>query len=432
MSICRKAVLFAFSLFMMALVATAHPDAAQASQPPWGEAGISRGEDLSIQLVTFEPGDDIPSWFGHTALVVEDTRLRTSRLYNYGMFSFDSAMLAKFAMGRLEFWVGDSHVKRTYDFYASMNRGVRIQELNISPEKRVEIARFLANNVLPENRDYLYHHYDDNCATRIRDVIDLATDGQFAKAAEAPARFTLREHTRRHARHNPLMDALLMFLMNNEIDQPITNREEMFLPAELEMSVDKFEYTDAAGNRIPLVANRTVYATSTRAPIPEEPSLLWPFALALGLLAGGIAATLGHFQKRRLLGLYTALIGLFPGIPGLVLALMGTFTDHSVTYWNQNVLLANPLTFLMLPLGLMYAFGSERATRWLPNLWLLLAATSLLALLLFGVGQFVPVLYQDTSIPLSFLLPLNLGFAAAFGEKYVSRERHACPPIPIQ
>lgn len=385
----------------------------QRSQPPWGN-GVSRGEDLSIQLVTFEPGDDIPSWFGHTALVVEDTRLNTSRLYNYGMFSFDSTMLAKFAMGRLEFWVGESSVKRTYDFYASLNRGVTIQELNIRPEKRAEIARFLADNVLPENRDYLYHHYDDNCATRIRDVIDLATDGQFATAAKAPARFTLREHTRRHARHNPPMDILLMFMMNNEIDKPITNSEEMFLPAELEMSVDKFEYTDPDGNRIPLVKKRTTYATSTRAPIPAAPSLLWPFTLLTGLATGAIAIALGHYKKRRLLGLLTAAVGLIAGGPGLALALMGTFTNHSVTFWNQNILLANPLTFLMLPLGLMYVFGSKRAARWIPQLWQILTLTSLLALVLFGLGQFIPIFYQDTSLPLTLLLPLNIGFAVAY------------------
>ncbi len=400
---------------MVALTTIASPTTgfAQYSNPPWGN-GVSRGEDLTVSLVTFEPGDDIPSWFGHTALVVEDTRLNTGRLYNYGMFSFDSAMLAKFAMGRLEFWVGESSVKRTYDFYASMNRGVTIQELNISPEKRTEIALFLANNVLPENRDYLYHHYDDNCATRIRDVIDLATDGQFAKAAQRPARFTLREHTRRHARHNPPMDFLLMFWMNSEIDQPITNSEEMFLPAELAMSIDNFEYKDADGNLVPLVKNRTVYATSTRAPIPDEPGLLWPFTLLFGLAAAGIAIALARARKRRLLGLHTALIGLVFGIPGMILAFFGLFTDHSVTFWNQNIFLANPLTFAMLPLGLMYAFGSKRAARWIPQLWQILTLTSLISLLLFGLGHFIPTLNQDTTLALSLLVPLNIGFAVAY------------------
>ena len=41
------------------------------AKPAWAD-GQSRGEDLHIFLVTFGVGDDIASWFGHTALMVRD------------------------------------------------------------------------------------------------------------------------------------------------------------------------------------------------------------------------------------------------------------------------------------------------------------------------------------------------------------------------
>ena len=78
---------------------------------PWAD-GRSAPEDLEVSLVTFGPGDDIPSWFGHSALVVEDRRRGEARLYNYGMFDFDK--FARFALGRLEFWVGEASVGGTY------------------------------------------------------------------------------------------------------------------------------------------------------------------------------------------------------------------------------------------------------------------------------------------------------------------------------
>ncbi|MBL8956489.1 MAG: DUF4105 domain-containing protein, partial [Myxococcaceae bacterium] len=133
---------------------------------PWAPGGASRPEDLVISVATFGPGDDLPSWWGHTALVVEDRRLNHARLYNYGMFDFSTGFVHKFVQGRLEFWVGEASVIGTYEMYKSLDRDVRIQYLDLTPEQAQIAAQALANNVLPENREYLYHHYNDNCSTR--------------------------------------------------------------------------------------------------------------------------------------------------------------------------------------------------------------------------------------------------------------------------
>src|SRR3954454_20822375 len=79
---------------------------------PWAPGGVSQPEDLVISVVTFGPGDDLPSWWGHTALVVEDLRLGQGRLYNYGMFGFSTGFVHKFVQGRLEFWVGEDSINR--------------------------------------------------------------------------------------------------------------------------------------------------------------------------------------------------------------------------------------------------------------------------------------------------------------------------------
>lgn len=383
------------------------------SADPWQEGGPSRGEDLSIRLLTFSPGDDIASWFGHTALHVRDSRLNVDRVYNYGMFSFGSDMLPKFLMGRLEFWVGRASYERTIKLYESLDRSIRVQELNILPEKRLEIARFLAWNVRPENRHYLYDHYNDNCATRIRDVIDRATDGQFAKANDVEGRYTFREHTRRHTQRNPYIDVLLTYWMNSKIDRPIKQWDEMFLPTELERQVDALRFVDSSGQEVPLVVEKeTLYASPTRAPAPESPSVFWPWALAFGLAFGGVAYAMSFQWRRRperrrwriLLGIHTLVAGLLFGVPGLILVLFH-LTEHTITHFNLNGLVANPLTFAALPLGIAIAFGSRRALRWMAWAWCILAVTSVLALVLM---PFVP---QDILIPTALLLPVNLLFA---------------------
>ena len=92
----------------------------------------------------------------------------------------------------------------------------------------------LAWNALEENKYYLFDYYRDNCATRVRNLIDNATDGALHAATHTPASFTWREHTERLAADDPFVFFGLDLAMGGFIDQPITFWEEMFLPAKLE------------------------------------------------------------------------------------------------------------------------------------------------------------------------------------------------------
>ncbi len=407
----RSASLIACLLGLLLVAAPAHA----ASRPPWG-TGESRGEDLIISLVTFSPGDDVASWWGHGSLVVEDQRLGAARLYNYGMFSFDSTMLARYAMGRLEFWVGEASPSATYRLYRALDRDVRILELNLTPEQRLEIARLLADNVLPENRYYLYQHYDDNCVTRLRDMIDRAVGGQLKQADSVPARMTLRDLTRRYTAVSPPMSVLLDFLMNDEIDRPITRWEEAFLPDELERQVASLQVARPDGQKVPLVAKSWDFYKSNRTPPPEEPPRYGPWMLLMGLAVGASALGLAYWGRRGgrlprvLLGLEHVVLGLVLGIPGTALLIMWTVTEHTVTYRNENLFLANPLTLLVLPLGIALIFGSAKARAGLRVIWLALSALGVLGLVL----KVIPVFNQDNWRLIALILPISLGFAGAF------------------
>ncbi len=409
----RLAPLLTCLLGLLLLAAT--PARAQ-DLPPWG-TGESKGEDLSIYLVTFGPGDDVASWWGHGSLVVEDRRLQRSRLYNYGMFSFDERMLARYAMGRLEFWVDDASPSATFRFYRSLDRDVRLQELNLSSAQKVEMGRLLAENVLPENRNYLYQHYDDNCVTRLRDGIDKVLGGQLHQAMSGPGRMTLREHTRRYTSVGPGMSLLLDFLMNDEIDRPVSRWQEAFLPDELERQVAEMQMVGEDGQKHPLVAKTTVlYAAQGRPATPAEPPKYGPVLLFFGLALGGAAVGLSLWGRRSgarapriLLGLQNVLMGLVFGIPGLALFIMWLGTEHTVTWRNENLFLANPFTVLAVPLGLQMMFGSTKARDRLRRLWWRLALLGELGLVL----KVLPMFDQDNWRLIAFILPISVGMAAA-------------------
>ncbi|RKH44410.1 Lnb N-terminal periplasmic domain-containing protein [Corallococcus sicarius] len=412
------------SLSLLGLLLLTSP--AHAKVPPWG-TGESRGEDLSIWLVTFSPGDDVFAWWGHGSLVVEDRARQMQRLYNYGMYSFDDQTVVRFAKGRLEFWVGESSVNGTFRLYKSLGRDVRVQELNLTPEQRVKVAKRLADNVLPENREYLYEHYSDNCVTRLRDMIDSAVGGKLSEAERAPARMTLREHTRRYTAVSPPMSLLLDFMMNDSIDKPITRREEAFLPDELEQQVAELKVPGADGQPVSLVERQWDYYVSPDRPRPPaQPPAFGPWIFALGVLLGAGALGLAAWERRGsraariLLGLENVVVGLVLGIPGLALVVMWIGTDHVVTHHNENLFLANPVTLLAVPYGIRLMWNSAKARARLKWVWGLLAATGALGVVL----KVLPWFDQDNWRLVALILPISLGLA---GASWLDRLRARAP-----
>jgi hypothetical protein len=384
----------------------------------------SRGDSLVIKLVTIGPGDALTAWWGHTAVIVEDKTFNVSRFYNYGLFSFEQEnFVSNFAMGRLIFWVGAWNTSDALAHYVGLNRDIRFQILNLSPAKRVEIATLLAKNVQPENREYLYDHYRDNCSTRVRDLIDKIFDGQFYGQTQSEGTMTFRGHTRRHTDQNFVVDWLLMFLMNNTIDQEIRRWDDMFLPEELERNVTEFSYVDKNGNRRNLVKKAyTFFNAKNRKPLPEGAPAHWPLGLIIGVVSGigaiflAIGYSLNRKYARLSFAIYHIIIGFIYGLPGLILLFMSFFTDHIVTYHNENLLLANPFTFLLIPLGIGMIFKNTFSLKWLPTLWYFLVGLNIIMLLL----KLFPAFDQQNWLSISLILPLNL--AMAYGWMKVNKK----------
>jgi hypothetical protein len=106
--------------------------------------------------------------------------------------------------------------------------------------------------------------------------------------------------------------------------------------------------------------------------------------------------------------LHHTVLGVLLGVPGLVAGLF-LLTKWDVTHWNENLWIANPLTFLALPLGFWTIFGSERALRAVGRVWLALGASTLALVLL----KVLPNFDQDVHLPLALFGPVNLGCALA-------------------
>jgi peptidoglycan/LPS O-acetylase OafA/YrhL len=213
------------------------------------------------------------------------------------------------------------------------------------------------------------------------------------------------------------MDLLLMYMMNDSIDQPIEEWDAMFLPGELEENVLDLEYETAVGERRQLIEDTVVYHKGDSRSIPDRAPAHWPWTLWYGFLIGVAALLFSWWWQRdpertfprALLGVHQALVGLIAGLPGLALFVMSVATDHTVTYWNENLFFANPLTFTVLPLGVALALGRRWTLKWLQSIWVALVATGALGLML----KVLPSFDQQNRQPVAFLLPITIGCAAA-------------------
>jgi hypothetical protein len=366
----------------------------------------------SISVLTFGPGDQTFSKFGHDAIWVHDPtqpRNRRDQVFNYGTFRFDSPwLILDFLKGRLDYWLSVSTLDRTLASYRAANRSVSAQELALSSDEARRLIDFLKENAKPENASYRYDYYRDNCATRIRDVLDRQLGGALRSASAGAARLTYREHTRRLTVDAPLLFFALDLALGPLIDRPVTEWDEMFLPARVE---DKLEQLKTSTGE-PLVRRRfSLYRASRAATLETAPGFRWGWLLS-GVMIGGTLCVLAGIERRwARIGVAVGLgtIGFVGGLLGVLLLVLWLLTDHQVTYWNQNVLLC-PVW------GLAVAFLARDFARQTPR-----HPVSMLRLVGAAAGSALLALFARVALPgsqqtgpaLSFFLPQWLGAGLA-------------------
>jgi glutaredoxin-related protein len=386
----------------------------------FGTALFAEGENLDVKIAVMGPGDELYFWWGHIALVIEDTEKNVSRFYDYGIFSFNNEnFFVNFAFGRLLYRCGVSSSIVNIAGYINTNRDIKIYTLDLPPDVRQKVKDFADVNVLPENRNYYYHHFKDNCSTRIRDIIDLATDGQFEEQyRNAPSRFTLRQHVRRHTWFSPAADWILNFWMGQVIDTPITVWEDMFLPSEVGRNMENFWYTDANGAIRKLVVRiETLNTAKNRPAVLNTPRKQWPRELAFSLVLSAIFCSFFFMQSKRkkagriLAGFSMSLAGLVFGFAGLLLYFLNLFTNHDYTYQNANMLFCTPLLLASVPFGIIYALTKKQDKLLFYGMLLRLVwGLSVLGIFISMLIKLLPMFYQQNLTDQMLMLPIALVF----------------------
>lgn len=360
---------------LAALCALALPLAALA-----GDAAAGRPR-YAVHVITVGQGEELFARFGHIGLVVDDRERATRRVYNFGTFDFaDPDLRLRYARGFLTYWLSVGSYRGLVRAYEADDREVVLRTLALPPEQAAEIARRLEINARPENREYQYRHYLDNCCTRIRDLLDEVTGGAVSRGRrEAPTGRTFRTWTRRALEGMPIYGAVILYSLGPAIDRPITRWDEQFLPEVLAEDLD----ASVLPSGRPLVERKQIVVARRGPPVGSGIGTVDLAVIsALGLLlAFGLLAPLlakGRRLAGRALGVGLLVHGLVAGLGGLMLVLYWTITTHTDTHWNENLLVTPVTHLLLLGPGLKLLFRAELGARTARLLeWYLLAAMAL-------------------------------------------------------
>jgi hypothetical protein len=331
---------------------------AQAERPYAEDAQLqARTEVPTIELISYSISDSIWNRFGHSALRVIDPVRHTDLVYSFGhaefaQLGFAWSYLAQTNYFNLGVRTWDSALRR----YRGENRTIERQRLNLSDTQARSIAERLRVNALPENRAYRYDQLLDNCATRIRDLLDDATGGSLKRAAESTGLGrTYRYFTLDASKGSWRIVFILDFAAGSNQELKVDGWAELYLPARLREAVAVATVEDERGTR-PL-AEPIVVAFQKRGPPSNQGN---PFAVRYLVLAFGFMVSLlvlldgltnSPAAITRLAGAALLLTGLLVGLLGSGLLLLVSIARVPDFAWNETVFAWLPTDFLLVGPG---------------------------------------------------------------------------------
>ncbi|NIJ51966.1 lipoprotein N-acyltransferase Lnb domain-containing protein [Dyadobacter arcticus] len=326
-----------------------------------------------VSLVTFGPGEELYSGFGHSALWIYDPVLGLDAAYSYGTFSFESGnFYIKFLRGTLPYTISVAPMGPQVAFYRSENRSVSEQVLNLSQAQKQKLYNYLETNYLPQNRKYQYQYFYDNCATRLVNALKAATADSLVYTGYTKEKLSFRQWIDRYAyKQNPWADFGMDLAIGAQSDEIATAEQATFLPDNLATAFGNAKLKTSSGVQ-PLVMGTNDFFTAE--PIKYKGTFtpmvtFWTMAVLV------LAFTDWQTRKGMVNFALDKILFSIVGLAGWILVTLWVIRNDDTTSWNYDLLWAFPLW-----LPLIFFISKHRKPYWFQFLlilygFLLLCAT---------------------------------------------------------
>lgn len=402
------------------------------------ETGRVEAEAPTIVVLTFGMGDRIFEKFGHAAICLRyHDPMRIPVCFNYGVTDFAEGpgMIWHFLRGEQQFWVEPTSLGSMMSFYVAEDRDIWEQVLELPEAQRRAIEDKLWSDVAPANRMYIYDHFFDNCTTRIRDMIDVATGGALRAGREGAYPLTFRQIGHRGLAEFPPLIVLTDFVMGRQVDDRPTAWQAMFHPDIFREALEtklhappRLLYKRASAGfaasgptgRLPMLAVMLLFAlplayarARTR---PLRIAVAAVFAMALAETVIALEPALGVWITVGIAALFTAAVAFARGRAAVIVAAL-PLVGWGLLVWALVIISSivgvrwNEVVFVLMPLDVVLPFlGAERLRRYARVRVIGLVLVSLLcAIGIFHQPLWIPILTAFVPLGLLAFAPVGAG-----------------------
>ncbi len=353
-------------------------------------------DSTDVYLLTYTPGYELYNFFVHSAIRVKDPVHGLDLVYNYGTFDFSTPnFYLKFTRGKLLYQLSHSPFELEYYQMGRVGHTVYQQKMNLSQAEKQNLYENLEKNYLPENRYYKYDFIYDNCATRIRDIIEVSVQGKivYNYGEKYQQERSFRELIYPYIEDSEWISMGINLLFGNATDKIAKPYEYMFLPYYLMDIFSGAMILDDNGKRELLDEPVLIYQADNHedAQGASLPAIIFWIAFVLVVFL-----SIREFKGKMSLKKLDIFLFGFSGFLGVFFMSLWLWSDHRALAGNLDLLWA-------FPLNLVVPFYFRR---WQRKKWFSVYLIFLILLIIVYVFA-VPMLF-------SYVIPLILLFLTRY------------------
>jgi len=293
---------------------------------------------VEISVLTTTPGEEAHTLFGHTAFRVYDEGNEIDKVFNYGLFNFNTPnFLFRVIKGDLDYWLGVQSMETFIDLNNREKRYIQEQKLNLTDRQSLAFFTALVENAKSENKFYRYSFTKKNCAT---EAAQMLIDFGYIGGSE-PRGETYRQLLNRYMDAQPWFRFGINLILGTEVEKQMSWEDGLFLPDHVKTAVE--------------LSPDLVFENKILNDFEPAKSSAFIGFITHPIFIFSIIALISFFYRARW---FKILIFFSVGAIGCFISYNTLTTYHVELQTNLNVLWCNPL-YMLLVFALLFKKGEK-------------------------------------------------------------------------